>query len=635
VIRSFLQLLRTTPDLPRLGLFVVAALAAFGIGFVAVSPVVAEKLIKSGGYYYILTLVVLFLAFAWRVVRPREVVWQGWLRRPGWPALAIGVAAAFVIWCDPFKHKILFDEYVLQGTAFQMHATKEVGTIVRAYELNGSWQSMDMFLDKRPYFFAFLVSLLHDFTGYRLTNIFLVNATLAPVFLGLFYWLARTVVDRGPALLAVALMATMPLLGQQASGAGMEMHNLSMLALVMVLAVLYLRAPDPDRLSLLVLGALLLSQSRYESVIFVGPVALVIVAGWWRAGRIFIPWIAVVAPLLLVPYAWHKRVVDATPMLWQLNEGQSARFGLQYLAGNFEGAWKFLFNFGPNRANSWYRSRLGGFGLGGALVVGARWLRGPARAALSPATLVLLIFGAGILGDLLLLKFFYYWGRLDDVVASRLALPVCLLFALLAAACVQACERPRWPLTRIVAGGLGVWLLGWGLPAIARHTYTSANLVMQEVEWEHEQLLQRPGPVLYISNKSSIPFLLWHIPSLNSPVARFRGEQIKFHLREGTLREVIVSQALRPTSANGDFGIDPHDEMPAHFRLEPFAAKRFGGRVIRLSRLVAVDPPASPPQQKAGGPEGPRTGQVEAPPQSSGPPVLGPSVPLLGKVAAP
>ncbi len=601
MLRSLLQLVRASPDRARLALFAVAAALAFAIGFVLVPPLVARSFIMSGGYYYILGLFVLFGCFAWRVARDRSEVWRGWLRRPGWAALVIVLAAAFAICADTFKHKILFDEYVLQGTAFQMHATKEVGTIVRAYPLQGSWQPLDMFLDKRPYFFAFLVSLLHDFTGYRLANIFILNAALAPVLLGLCYWLGRTLTGRAPALLAVLLVATLPLFGQQASGAGMEMHNLTMLAVVMVLAVLYLRAPDPDRLTLLVLGALLLSQSRYESVIFIGPVALVIVAGWLRAGRIFLPWVAVIAPLLLVPYAWHKRVVDATPQLWQLNEGQAARFGLEYLAGNVEGARKFLFNFGPTLANSWYFSALGVIALGWALVVAVRWARSAERPPLSAGALVIGIFGAGILGDLLLLKFFYYWGRLDDVVASRLALPLYLLFALLIAWCAQHIERRGWPAFRVAVVGLGVWLFAWGYPAMARSLYTSANLGMQELEWEHEQLLRRPGPILFVSNKSALPFLLWRIPSMISPQAWGRGEQIKFHLAEGTLREVVVAQALRPTSGEGDLGIDPHDLMPPNYRLEPFATKRFGARWIRLSRIVAIDPPAEPAKTVSAG----------------------------------
>ena len=52
---------------------------------------------------------------------------------------------------------------------------------------------------------------------------------------------------------------------------------------------------------------------------------------------------------------------------------------------------------------------------------------------------------------------------------------------------------------------------------------------------------------------------------------------------------MIVAQALRPTSAQGEMGVDPEDLMPPEFRLETVAEKRFGGRWARLSRLVAVE----------------------------------------------
>src|SRR5690606_25336342 len=110
--------------------------------------------------------------------------------------------------------------------------------------------------------------------------------------------------------------------------------------------------------SLLVLGTILLAQSRYESVLFVGSTAAVIVAGWYRAGRIIITWPAVLAPLLLVPYALQNRFLSASPVLWQLAEGQTSRFSLEYLPGNLAGAWEFFFNRGPGIANSWYLSVL-------------------------------------------------------------------------------------------------------------------------------------------------------------------------------------------------------------------------------------------------------------------------------------
>ena len=588
-MQPLLHLLRTASEPRRLFLFAGCVALALVIGFIVVPPIMAEQLITDWGYYYMLGLFALFVLYAWRVGAARRDVWQGWLRAPGWPGWVIGLAAAFALWTDSFKHKVLFDEYVLQGTALQMHVSKEVGTLIRAYTIAGSWTPIDIFLDKRPYFFTFLVSLLHDLTGYRIANIFILNAALTPVFFALVYWLGRTLAGRGAAFLAVGLLATLPLLGQQSSGAGMELHNLVMLALAMALAILYLRAPDSDRLSLLVLGTVLLAQSRYESVLFVGPAALVILAGWLRAGRVLLSWPALFAPLLLVPRVWHNRFLDASPLLWQLHEGQTERFSATYLPGNLASAWHFFFNFSPALANSWYLSAIGLAGLGWALFRAWRWAREPARSAPAPATLVLVIFGAGIVANLALIMF-YYWSSLDDVIASRFALPMCLLLALLAALLVRGLEDRRLPAVRFAAAGLCVWLLGWGLHAMAQRLYTRQNLVMQEVEWEHEELLKRPGTFLFISNKSTIPFVLWRVPTLLNSVGRQRAEQIRFHLHEGTFKEVIIAQALRPTSATGDLGVDPEDLMPESYQLETIAEKRFGRRWSRLSRLVAITP---------------------------------------------
>jgi hypothetical protein len=71
-------------------------------------------------------------------------------------------------------------------------------------------------------------------------------------------------------------------------------------------------------------------------------------------------------------------------------------------------------------------------------------------------------------------------------------------------------------------------------------------------------------------------------------------------MREGTFKEVIVAQALRPTSPAGQMGVDPDDILPDNFRLEPIAEKRFGGRYARLSKLVAIEEPSA--SKNTGGP---------------------------------
>lgn len=591
-MRRLFNLLRTTSASRRVVMFVLAGALAFVVGFVAVSPAVAEGLIVGGGYYYMLGLFSLFVFYGWRVAERRREVWLGWLRRPGWVGFVLVAATVFAIWADPFKHKILYDEYVLQGTAWHMHATKEIGTPVRAYDFSGTWLAIDTFLDKRPYFFAFLLSLVHDLSGFRIANVFVLNAALAPLCLCLVYWLARQLTGRrGPALLAVGLVATLPLFGQNVSGSGMELHNLVMIAFAMAAALLYLQRPDDDRLALFVLSVVLLAQSRYESALFVVPAAFVIIVGWLRVGRIMLPWPVLVTPLLLVPYAWQNRVVDAKPILWQLREGETSRFALRYLQGNLEGARKFFFGASPEYANSWWLTALGLIGVLGVLVEAWRRFRRPANPPrpIAATSIVVGAFGAAIAANLGLLMF-YYWSRLDEPIASRFALPTYFLFALLAAWVVSTLDGHRLPATRFAAVGLAAWLLVWGAPAYARRLYTSQNLLMRELEWDTEQIAAHRGPLLLVTNKATIPFLLGHTPVVNIPIGRTRGPAIAWHLREGTFHEVLVSQALRPTSAAGDLGVDPEDVLPETFHLQTLAVKRFGLRWDRISRLVSIDP---------------------------------------------
>jgi hypothetical protein len=596
-MRRWLALFEGGATARRAALFALSGLAAVVVGYVAVPTITAGHMIIDWGYFYILTVFSMFVYYACRLARSRPQVWREWLRRPGIAGAAIAAGTIFAVWSDSFRHKILYDEFVIQGTAYEMHVTKHVSTILRAYNIAGTWLSIDTYLDKRPYFFPFLVSLVHDFTGYRIANMFAVNVACAAAFLALLYWITREIAGRRPALLAVAAMATVPLFGQNATGAGMDLHNLTMIVLVACLGLLYLRAPDGDRLSLFVLGAVLLTESRYESVIFIAPTAFIVIAGWLRAGRAILPWPAVAAPLLLVPFVWHHRVFDATPAFWQFKEGQTKAFGLEFVADNFKGDVAFLFNRGPGLANSLFLTIAGLAGLGYLLWRIAAWLWTRPRAPLSDPAVVGLAFAFGVAAHFVVLLF-YWWARFNDLLASRFSLPMYLAFAVMLAVLVEGLGRRRIPAFRIAWAGLGLWLVTAGMPAFNLRFYTNNNLGMKELEWEKTVIDSRPGPILFVSNKSTIPFILWHTEVLLNNIAALKGDDIRYHLGQETFKEVLVTQAIRPFTDDGRMGVDPDDVLPATFHLQMVAEKRFGGRLDRISRIVSIDPEVKPPAMK-------------------------------------
>jgi hypothetical protein len=431
----------------RLAAFGLSAVASVYLGFFGVSVTRAESLVEHGGYYVLLLAFALFLHSLWRAFRERRFAFESALtRRQLLVVIAtVGVLSLFAIKAEPARSKILNDEFVLQSTAFNMHYFRDVAMVTRGYDIEGLFISTNNYLDKRPYFYPLLVSLVHDFTGYRLLNAYLVNMALMPAALALIFIFGRLLSGWRGGLLAVVLLGSLPLLGQNATGSGMELLNVVMILATMTLAVVYLRTPAEQTLTALVLAAVLLAQSRYESALYVLPVAVIVLCGWVRAGRVILTWQVILVPLLLVPYALQNKVLSNSPQMWELTDNATTRFSTVYFAKNAENAFHFLFSRSNELANSVLLSAVGIVALAWSLwQLITRW---SAWRVLQPELTALLLFGAAMLGNTLLV-FCYYWSGFTDRMASRLSLPLHLVFAFTAVLLFSRIDR-WWPATRI------------------------------------------------------------------------------------------------------------------------------------------------------------------------------------------
>lgn len=586
----------------RLVLAVTSSVAAAGLGFFACTPAQAERLIHRFGYYGMAGTFVWFVVAAvaaWRESRnvptaeeaaiPPVAGWRGWIQRPWFgPAVVVAGATLLCLLAEPARAKVLYDEYVLQATALQMHWTREVGTLVRGYDINGVFMPIDAYLDKRPYFFPFVLSLVHDLTGYRPGNVYWLNAALTPAVLALIHLLASRLTSRRGGMLAVALLGPLPLLAQNTTGAGMELLNLAMLLLAIWLGTLAAERPTASRLGVFVLAVVLLAESRYESALYVGSAAVVLGVIWWREKRLLLPWAVIAAPLLLIPVALHQLVLTSNRALWELPKNLDSRFSADHVAGNVGHALSFLFSTAREIPNSVYLTALGTAGL--LLAAGHLVLR-PVRSLTSPVRWVLAAFSLGIFTNLGLLMF-YFWGGLDDPLVSRLALPFLALLALLGAGLAAYLDR-FFAATRfaLVGSALAVVLIYGRVTPL--HLYSAENLIAAEVNWELGWVKSRPAANrLILTNKSCLPWLLEHTPSMLLDHIRKREPQLRFHLEAGTFGEILVMQRLRPTTRQGDLRIDPADALPANFELELLAEHRFGITLARISRLRALHLPS-------------------------------------------
>lgn len=574
----------------RLAAFGLAAVAAVYLGFIAISVKTAERLVRGGGYFLMFATFTVFLHALRQVWRARPATQPMTMSQRWLAGGAIALLSVMAFYAEPYRGKILNDEYVLQSTAFNFHHYREAGTMVRAYEIDGIFVSTDNFLDKRPYFYPFLVSLLHDFTGYRPANAFILNTLLYPLALGLIFAFGRQLAGWKGGMLATLLLGGLPLLGQNATGAGMELLNVVMILAALLLATHLLRAPDEDRLAAFLLAVVLLAQSRYESVLYVLGGALVVFIVWIRSGRICLPWRAVLVPLLLVPVALQSKVVSNTPVLWELGE-KTSRFSAEYVADNFRGVFGFLFNGNAERANSLLLSALGLAALVAALGLALRHLF--RRQAGSPTGVALGCFSVVIVANTVLVLF-YYWANFDDPMASRFSLPLHLLMAFTVVVVAAALDR-RMPAMRVLVLAAGFWGVVSSAGKFGLHYYS--NLGFEEAEWQRRYVnALPPASRLIVSNRSPLPWLLQKTSAIQVGRARVVAERLQYQLEHPTFHEILVFQSLRPTTAEGNHQIAASEQLPPNFKLELLAEKRFDMRLSRISRLVAIELPSKEPE---------------------------------------
>ncbi len=587
----------------------------FAVGFAAghgalstkeVGDIVDESAIRAAvktGYWVMLGALVLFARAAWQV---GHAAWRA--RRPGRTeavALALVLAGGGVLLAhEHHGFKILEDEVLLLGTSMGMHLDRAAAYPVRANDIQGPFQLVQSVLDKRPFFFPFLVALAHDLTGYRPENSFYVNTALGFVFLALVWLLGRSLGGSPWAgALTVVLFAGLPLLGQQMAGGGFDLLNLVMLATVALLARTFAARRDAATLEALVLATVLLAYSRYESVIFLLPVAALVLWAWWRDSRVTLTWPVIVAPLLLLPWLWQHRVFTVNPTAWELGSvpGADTPFALGYFADNLGYALKFFFDADSGVFLQGYEPSSPLFSLLGLLALPffglwiLRVLRAPRMAA--PADVGLAAIGIGLLAGAGLLLFYYR--HIDEYVIHRLSLPTHLLFALAlvaGGAHLRLTSRGwQW------LGGLTlVAVLTHSLPVMARQAYAREYTPGVEMAWRQEFLKKFPERDYLFIDRDSTFWIVNQVSATPPLQAIARKDSILWIVRNRGFSELYVFQQFRavkrPTEGlQTDAGetvelrLEPDDDLGPDFELETVWERIIKiGVLDRISRVKAI-----------------------------------------------
>ena len=422
----------------RLLYLVLVSVLSLWAGFIPIHHFWLERFLIHCGYYFIFLTFAIFVYCLYKVLRrslrPRRLSRQDLL-----PIVVIASASLFPYVYESVGFKIIMDEIVLLGTSMNMHFERKVEVPNIGNRNEGEFRATIGYFDKRPFFHPFLISLLHDLTGYRPENSFLLNILLTPLLLALIYFYGKRIAGSRAGILGVLLMAGVPLFAQNAVGGHFEILNLVMIMTCLLLSHQYLERPEPVSLMVLCFAGILLVQTRYESVFFILPVGLVIILGWVREKRIILPRFLIFAPLLLICCPMQFQVIQSSPeKFWQLEDkGNVAAFSSEYVAKNLSHAANYLYHLGDMMTNSILLSVLGSVSLVLFLIHVGRRIR--QVYAKNETELTLCLYLLAVLLSFALIMF-YHWGQLDDIVATRLCMPLLLMFILTTLAILRV-----WP----------------------------------------------------------------------------------------------------------------------------------------------------------------------------------------------
>jgi hypothetical protein len=563
------------------------------LGFVTFTADQSMRLIVYGGYWAMLLLVGLFARSLWRLGRPD---WTAMRSAPRWPAALILACGTLLLVHEGYGFKILMDEVMLLGTSMSMHFDKLALVPMRGHDIQGAFQIMGGELDKRPLLHPFLLSVLHDLTGYRPENAFVLNTGLTYLLLILAYQAARRIAGRGAGVVAVLLLTSLPLLAQNAAGGGFELLNLVMILATLLLGMRLMEKRDGRSLEALFLSGVLLASTRYESVLFLVPVGLLILWVWWLEKRPVLTGVAAFGPLLLVPYALHNRVFSARETAWEMasRPGYERPFDPAYLPDNLAHALNFFFDPTGEQSNSLVIAALGFV----AVPFFALWVVKILRnlRAATPAQGALAIFSIGFAAHTLLLLC-YFWGKFDDPVIRRLSLPL-NLFLVLAVVGTAAGFRAGLRTWRSLALLAGAGIFVFSIPAMARHDYSLDYYIGREMEWRREFIKAHPEKdYLFIDNNS----IMWvtHLVSATPTVqALARKDIIRFNQRNRIFSAIYVFQRYTVDPSTGGLSVEPDGDLGPDYVLETVVERRFTPfNLSRISRVVEISdsPDASPP----------------------------------------
>ena len=559
----------------------VLGVIGFGLVYFGLENQVSGQLVFHFGYFSTLFALFGLIASLLLVVRRSDIRPLRW-QSAKWKKclLIVAVGSWLLLVHSEWGYKIPTIEPQVVSVAENLHLDRTLFVLDDGTYLRGEFVPSSGHVVRHPWLTAFTISLMHDLTGYRIANAFVLNTLSGVLLLLLGYVQGYLFFGHRGGVMVLLLWCSLPLLTHNATGAGVDLLNVLMIQVVMLLSVLYLRKPDGMHESALCFAVVLLAHARYESVLFILPVVAVILAGWMRAGRVFLSFGAISAAPLLIPLGSLHRYMAERPDLWEIPLEYGRRFGLDFLTENLSHALYFFFNLSDHLPNSLVLPLLGLPCLLFTILIIRReghtfWTK--------PECFVFTVF-AIFLGVHGLLILAYYDGQLDIMRSARFALPFYLLLVLVVPFVLGQMPPKQWIL-RFIFGLVLVHLLSVTMPVRSKAVYRERLSEASEREWVAAYVENHLERNALIIDKYPLLWLLEGYASVSPEHAQTKSASILRSIQEGIFANAYYIERFfwnDRKSAN-----EQMSEAVNPFRMDGLAERSF--RFFEKTRISRIE----------------------------------------------
>ena len=579
----------------RAGILILAGTVVLACRFLCPTST-AAYFVGRWGYWAMLLGATIYSIQLYKFVKQRITIaffrthWLGWL------VSVLGVIMIEVH--EPRQFKVLYDEFVFSGIARNMHFLREPTYPIKAHIVQDGLEVYDKTIDKRPLFFPFAVGCLHDLSGYRPENVFILNGIVAFLILFLTYYFGAHYGGVWLGIICQGFWLGLPLLAQCATSGGYDALNVLMLLLFWFFGREYLRTGSTTSQALLILTAVHLAQVRYESVFMLFAMAIIVLTRWFRQRSWTIGWVAAFSPLFLLLPVLINLIFVSTPGFTQTAPGQ-LYFSIGYLAENAVHAVWYFFSMSFLSTNSPILSAIGVISI---IVFFAKMATG-LRRLLVDGDEVLLLLTVGVVSFNFLLILCNFWGQIDDPSASRFSLPLHMISILCFAWVISGWKRQK-PIPKWLAA-FPVFAVVMAVSAEAGTGATRALTQGQAYDWFLMEIAAPAHSRALIISHPVGPIIYNH-PAISMEVAEENKWKISECLKQQIYPEILVLEIWSidcQTGAEihynedknlnirkGAFMTDKTAALSSSFkRVKLSEARLLPNMIVRMSRVVGVE----------------------------------------------